>query len=114
MYKIKDIPYNERPRERLKQVGTENLSDKELLAIILKTGTKEKNVTDLAIDILQKYKLSELKDISINKLTKIKGIGEVKAIELLATIELGKRIFIKTESSISTFSNPKEIWKNTK
>ena len=101
MYKIKDIPYNERPRERLKQVGTENLSDKELLAIILKTGTKEKNVTDLAIDILQKYKLSELKDISINKLTKIKGIGEVKAIELLATIELGKRIFIKTESSVS-------------
>lgn len=114
MYKIKDIPYNERPRERLKQVGEENLSDKELLAIILKTGTKDKNVTELAIDILKNYKLSELKDISINKLTKIKGIGEVKAIELLATIELGKRIFVKAESAISSLSNPKEIWKNTK
>lgn len=113
-YKIKDMPKTERPRERLKQIGAKNLSDKELLAIILRTGTKEKNVEELALDILNEYTLETLPETSLNKLIEIKGIGEVKAIELLATIELGKRIFIKTENSISTFSNPKEIWKNTK
>ena len=52
-YKIKEIPKNERPRERLKEVGRENISDKELLAIILRTGQKNKNVTELAIDLLK-------------------------------------------------------------
>ena len=95
MYKIKEIPKKERPRERLKEVGVENLSDKELISIILKTGTKEKNVSDLALELLNKYSLSDLKNITINNLIKIKGIGEVKAIELIASIELGKRIFLK-------------------
>lgn len=94
-YKIKDLPSSERPRERLKEVGVNNLSDKELLAIILKTGTKDKNVNILALDILNKYCLEEFKDLTSNDLTNIKGIGEVKAIELIASIELGKRIFLK-------------------
>ena len=55
MYKIKDLPINERPRERLLNVGVNNLSDKEILSIILKTGTKGKNVEELAIELLQKY-----------------------------------------------------------
>ena len=80
-YKIKEIPISERPRERLKEVGVNNLTDKEVLAIILKTGTKNKNVNDLALDLLNEYKLEDLKNISINNLTSIKGIGEVKAIE---------------------------------
>ena len=114
MYKIKDIPTNERPRERLKEVGVENLSDKELLSIILKTGTKDKNVSDLALDILNKYSLSNLKDITINNLTKIKGIGEVKAIELIASIELGKRIFLKEKPTNKNLTSPKEIYEYTK
>ena len=83
-YKIKSLPVNERPRERMKKVGVENLTDSELLAIILKTGTKDKSVALLAMDILKEYSLNDLKNISINKLLNIKGIGEVKAIELLA------------------------------
>ena len=93
--KIKDIPIEFRPRERLKLKGKENLSDIELLSIILKAGTKEKSVEDLSIELLNKYKLSDLKEIGINELIKIKGLGEVKAIELIASIELGKRIFMK-------------------
>ena len=92
-YPIKEIPTSERPRERLKKHGSKSLSNHELLAIILKTGTKNKNVTELALDILKEYSIENLQDISINKLTQIKGIGEVKALELLAVIELGKRIF---------------------
>ena len=79
-FKIKDIPSSERPRERLKNVGPNNITDKELLSIILKTGIKEKNVSDLSIEILNKYELIDFKNLSINDLTQIKGVGEVKAI----------------------------------
>ena len=96
-YKIKDLPVGERPRERLKEVGINNLSDKELLAIILKTGTKNRSVNLIALDLLDKYNLNDFKNISINDLTTIKGIGEVKALELICSIELGKRIFLKEE-----------------
>ncbi len=109
-YKIKDLPLLERPRERLKEVGVNNLSDKELLSIVLKTGTKNKNVTDLALDILTNYDLIAMKDLTINNLTAIKGIGEVKATELLAAIELGKRIYTAKKDYLVTYQTPQEIW----
>lgn len=113
-YAIKDIPKSERPRERLKEVGSTNLTDKELLAIILKTGTKNYSVTDLALELLRKCSLQELQEMTISKLTEIKGIGEVKAIELLATIELGKKIYIKQNKKSTKLSDPKSIWENSK
>ncbi len=109
-YTIKDFPLEERPREKVKQYGINNVTNKELLSIILKTGTKSINVEDLALSILRKYKLHELKDITITELTKIKGIGEVKAIELLAAIELGKRINYKTEEKKKKLNNPEVIF----
>ena len=109
-YTIKDFPLEERPREKVKQYGINNVTNKELLSIILKTGTKSINVEDLALSILRKYKLHELKDVTITELTKIKGIGEVKAIELLAAIELGKRINYKTEEKKKKLNNPKVIF----
>ena len=112
-YKIKEIPVNERPRERLKEVGVENLTDIELLSIILKTGLKNKNVKELSLDILKEYKLIDLKDISIYELIKIKGIGEVKAIELVSAIELGKRVLLKKDNNIK-LDNPKDIWNDSK
>ena len=114
IYKIKDIPESERPREKLKNIGANNLSDSELLAIILKTGTKDKSVNDLAIDILNKYNLNDLKSININELNKIKGIGEVKAIELIASIELGKRIFLNKNNKLKKLVNAKDIWEDSK
>jgi DNA repair protein RadC len=85
-----------------------------LISIILKTGTKEKNVSDLALDILNKYSLSELKNITINNLIKIKGIGEVKAIELIASIELGKRIYLKDKTKKNNLTSPQQIYEYTK
>lgn len=99
--KIKDIPELERPRERLIKYGVENLSNEELLSIILKTGTKEYSVKTLSQIILNNINdIKNLKDITLNKLTEIKGIGKVKAIELIASIELGKRVF-QTEDKIN-------------
>ena len=65
-YKIKDIPSDERPREKLKKYGVTNLTNKDLLAIILKTGTKNINVSDLALNILRMHKLSDFKDLTIS------------------------------------------------
>ena len=91
---IKDLPKEERPRERLKKYGANNLSNEELLSIILRTGSKNNSVKDLSSNILYSLKdISNLKELSINNLKKINGIGEVKAITLLASIELGKRVF---------------------
>lgn len=113
-YKIKELPINERPRERLKDVGVENLTDKEILAIILKTGTKEKSVSDIALDLLKNYDLNDLKNISINDLILIKGIGEVKAIEILAAIELGKRIYLREDKKLVKLENAKSIWESAR
>ena len=90
---IKDIPLNERPRERLINKGVEYLSNEELLAILLKTGTKDYSVKVLANNILKQLdNINSLKDINLQSLIKIKGIGQVKACEILAAIELGKRL----------------------
>ena len=113
IYKMKEIPKEERPRERLKEVGVENLTNKELLAIILKTGLKNKNVNELSLEILQTYPIQELKDISMRELMKVKGIGEVKAIELIAAIELGKRIVLMPEKK-KKLETPSEIWKDAR
>lgn len=113
-YKIKELPQNERPRERLKNVGVENLTDKEIIAILLKTGTKRENVNELAIELLKKYHLSDFPNITISDLEKIHGIGEVKAIELLASIELGKRIFLRESKKLEKLDNAKAIWEASK
>lgn len=91
---IKQLPIEERPRERLIKYGAKNLSTEDLIAIILKTGTKEYSSRYLASQVLKKVKeVSELKNISLSSLIKINGIGAVKAIELLAAIELGRRVY---------------------
>lgn len=91
---FKNLPSNEKPRERLKKYGSSNLSNKELLSIILKTGIKNISVDEVAQELLiELVDITTLKEITLNKLISIKGIGEVKAIELLATVELGKRIY---------------------
>lgn len=90
---IKDIPIEERPRERLINLGVENLSNEELLAILLKSGTKNTSVKVLASNILKELdSINDLKNITLESLIKIKGIKKAKACELLASIELGKRI----------------------
>lgn len=114
-YKIKDIPIGERPRERVKQNGISNITNKELIAIILKTGTRNLNATDLALNILVEYPIEEFKNLTLAQLTKIKGIGEVKALELLAAIELGKRINYTTNvKQRKKLNNPEAIWKETR
>ncbi|MDQ6757721.1 MAG: hypothetical protein M3004_12390, partial [Bacteroidota bacterium] len=90
---IKNWAADDRPREKLFVKGAEALSDSELLAILISTGTKDKSAVELAKEVLQlgKNNLNELGKLSVNDLIKIKGIGEAKAITLAAALELGRR-----------------------
>lgn len=97
--KMKDMPITERPYEKLELYGADRLSNAELLAIIIKSGTKEESAVQLAQKILKINELGNkedsllfLKDLSIADLKDIKGIGKVKAIQILAVVELAKRI----------------------
>lgn len=99
MTKIKDIPMQERPMERLLQYGVESISNEELLAILLKTGSKKQSSKELATTILSKVKqISELKDMNYETLLSFPGIGKSKATILLAAIELGSRVGCGVES----------------
>ena len=106
---IKDLPKGDLPRERLIKYGAKYLSDEELLAIVLRTGTKNVNVKTLAQNILKEYDgIKNLKNLSIHKATKINGLGLVKAVTLLASLELGKRVYetydIKTNLLVNNAS----------
>lgn len=114
-YLIKDIKEEERPRERLVNYGVSALSNEELLAILLKTGTKDRSVKIVASEILNLVdNINELKDMSINRLLSIKGIGKVKAIEIISCIELGKRIYTEVKNIKNKLSTPNDIYLSNK
>ncbi|MBQ4583524.1 MAG: DNA repair protein RadC [Bacilli bacterium] len=108
---IKDLPIQDKPREKALKYGVNNLTDSELIAIILRTGAISASALDVAREILKQVELVEnLNLLSINKLSKIKGVGEVKAITLLAALELGRRSYqishqkpIKVNSALVIF-----------
>ena len=108
--KINDIPITERPRERLIKYGAESLSNDELLAILLTTGTKKLSVKELSLNILYEFKsISNLKNATINKLININGIGITKATIIMSLIELSKRINNSEEEKI-ILNNPEKIF----
>ena len=90
---IKNWVEDERPREKMQQKGAAALTDAELLAILISSGTKEKSALDLARDILAlaKNNLKELGRLNVLELQKIKGIGEARGITICAAMELGRR-----------------------
>ncbi|MBY6916896.1 JAB domain-containing protein [Clostridium botulinum] len=90
--KIKDIPKNERPKEKLLSYGADTLNNSELLAIILKTGTKGENVLQLSNRLLSEFQgLDGILEASLDDITSIKGIKEGKASQILALAELFRR-----------------------
>ena len=103
---IKDLDMNLRPRERLKKYGVSSLGDDELLAILLRCGTKSISVKDLSVEIVNKFeKINNLEYATLEELTSIKGIKEAKAITILAAIELGKRVLRKESNNIVINNN---------
>jgi DNA repair protein RadC len=90
---IRDFPEDERPRERFMKNGPQSLSNHELIAILLRTGTKEESVLQLSNRLLTQFEgLRLLKSATLQEMTEIKGIGQTKAIQVLAAVELGRRV----------------------
>lgn len=91
--KLKELPVNELPRERLINYGEKNLTNEELLAIILRTGTRNISVKEVSSNILSSVNsITELNNLGLQELSQIKGVGMVKAVSIKASIELGKRV----------------------
>lgn len=90
---VREMPEDDRPRERLARHGGEALRDAELIAVLFRTGTRDAGAVALAERLLRHFgDLRRVSQASIEELQQVKGVGEVKAIELKAALELGKRL----------------------
>ncbi len=110
------MPLKDRPYEKLQMLGASNLTNSELLAIIIKTGTKKYTCLDIARNILREkddLKISDLEylnSLSLEELKQYEGIGQVKAIQILAVLELSKRISDIYSSSTNVVVSPKDVY----
>lgn len=109
--RVNDIPLNERPVEKLLQFGVESLSNEELLAILLRTGTKGENVIALSKRLLIELDgLDGLLNVSFEEASKIKGIKKVKACQIIAMMELFNRFkTLKSQKENLKISSPKDV-----
>ncbi|MDV2581125.1 DNA repair protein RadC [Alkalibacillus haloalkaliphilus] len=106
---IRDVPASDRPRERLIEVGPQALSNQELIAILIGSGSKGQSALSLATRLLKHFEgLLLLRDASINELTSINGIGVAKAVQLMAALELGKRIHTYKTSDQYVIKSPED------
>lgn len=110
-FKVKDLPHDDRPREKLLFRGAQSLSDAELIAILLRTGQKGKSVIDMAREIINKYgNLASLASKTIGSLTEIKGIGKDKAATLLAAFEISRRVLFQSKwFSTKKITTPQDV-----
>ena len=106
---IRDYAQEDRPRERLMIQGPQSLSNQELIAILLRTGTKEESVIKLSNRLLHQFEgLRLLKEASLEEIMSIKGIGEAKAVQVMSAIEIGRRISNLTFEDRYVIRSPEE------
>lgn len=99
----------QRPREKALRYGLESLSDLELVALILQSGNKNRSVFEIASDVLKESEsLSKLMSMHVNTLMQIQGIREVKALQLLASVELSKRV-IRSKVYHASIMRPEDV-----
>ncbi len=105
---IQDMPRVERPREKLMRYGPEKLADEELLAILLRTGVRGRNVLDLAGDLVRRFGRAELAKAGFAELKAAPGLGPARSCEILAAFELGRRYLNGKKAGI--YLKPRDIW----
>lgn len=111
-FTIHDLPKPERPRERLKKLGTEALSAQELLALVIGRGIPQKSVMNIAQELLAKFgNIKAISQATLEELSQIKGIGLAKAAQIKACFELGKRQELELELEDIDVKNPQSVVK---
>ncbi len=109
---VRDLPAEERPREKLIQQGAASLSDTELLAILLRTGTSSVSVLHLAEEVLAKYQdkgLVSIMNISPQEIATVHGVGLAKAATIVAAVELGRRLSTKAAQKLEKIEGPEDV-----
>jgi len=107
--KILEILPENRPIERLNKLGAGSLSNAELLAIILRTGSRKENVIELSNRVLSCFNLNKLSDCSLTELSSINGIGRTKSSQILALVELSRRITL-AKNNITKITCAKDVF----
>lgn len=111
MYKIKDLPPDQQPREKLIDLGSQNLSLEELLSIILVTGYGGENVVELSSRILKDYGPKAITGYTqVSEIMEDFKIPKVKACQVLACFEIGRRIFSDNTIGLTTIRSPEDVW----
>lgn len=110
-YKIEDIPKSDRPREKLIKHGSQFLNNSELLAILIGSGIKGKNVIQLAKDTLAKYQSKNLPKLTHQELISQKGIGNASACRILASFELAQRLLLDQDEEAIIIKKPEDVFK---
>lgn len=105
--KLKQIPENDRPVERIEKQGVKALNNIELLAVLLNSGTRNMNVLELSTQILSQYPLEKLRNTSIQQLQQIKGVKKMKAARIIAAFDIARRIETKNNKTIN---NAKQVF----
>jgi DNA repair protein RadC len=109
---VRDLPVKERPREKLLAAGAAGLSNTELLAVLLRTGTREKSVLRIAEEVLAYYKergLLAIAHIPAVELAAIHGVGQAKAATILAAVELGRRLSMLEAECVEVVNGPEDV-----
>ena len=109
--RIIDMQKEERPRERLIKYGASSLSDSELLAIILRVGSRKENVITLSQRILKEYNLKQLSRVNLNNLMKIHGIKQGKAAQIAACFEIARRLESFDDTDKPKISSPEDVYR---
>lgn len=107
---IKELPTEERPRERLQRYGAQSLSTAELLAIVLRTGTRERSAVGLAEHLLSLHGgLRGVANATVDEMARVKGLGPVKGVQIAACVELGRRLASHTEETRPVIRTPEDV-----
>lgn len=108
---IKELPKDERPREKLIQYGVDSLSNSELLAILLRSGTKQMSAIEVSSRLLalDSEGICYLADSTVEELSQVRGVGVAKSCQILAAIELGKRIATRPKQKKINIASPQEV-----
>lgn len=109
--RIHDMQKEERPRERLIKYGASSLSDSELLAIILRVGSRKENVITLSQRILKEYNLKQLSRVNLNHLMKIHGIKQGKAAQIAACFEIARRLESFDDTEKPKITSPEDVYR---
>ncbi|MFB6215509.1 MAG: DNA repair protein RadC [Candidatus Aenigmatarchaeota archaeon] len=113
-YRIKDMPEEERPREKLEEKGASSLTGVELLSLVIRSGTSGKNVRQLSAEILSSYSLEGLAERSLEDLKQFRGVSDVKAGQLVAVGELARRMQVEEKEKIESLSDVKLLVEDMK